>query len=400
MPNPLRIAIVTEQFIPEAGGAERSAAQIVELLVARGHAITILAGRYPRDFRWPGVTPLRAPLGRPRGIVPLAGFAMWARRRLDHGFDASLSITTAVPAAVLEPRAGLVVQSQDRAAARRRTQAGRLLRALGTRLDPRQQLLRQLERRTLRDPRVRRIVAISRYVAGDLKRYYEIPDERIELIPNAAEMPAVDPAQRADWRRQVRAGFNIAADEPVALFPAIDPWRKGIEPLMHAVKRFVDADRPLTVLVAGTLDYGAQCLVARLGVRDRVRFVGPTQHMPALYVAADVTVLPTFHDAASKVVLESLMLATPAISTRYNGSSDFIAPPGGPERGRVLDDPADVDALVGAITDLLDPQERARCAAATAGLAAELTMTRHVDRLEQVLRDVAGERRAAAPAAR
>ncbi len=396
--RPLRIAIVAEQFFPDAGGAERSAAQILEQLVKRGHDLTLLSGAYPRDFHWPDVKARQAPMGRPRGLLPLLSFAAWARRQLDTGFDTSLSITTMVPAAVLQPRAGLVVQSQDRAAARRRTRLGRLARTASARLEPRQQVLRLIERRTLGDPRLRRIVAISRYVAEDLKRYYDVPEQRIELIPNAAEVPDVSDAQRKRWRRELRAAFSIADDEPVALFPAIDPWRKGIEPLMQAVARLRQADRPLTVLVAGTLDYAGQVLVSRLGVRDRVRFVGPTQHMAALYVTADLTVLPTFHDAASKVILESLMLGTPAISTRYNGASDFIIEADA-VRGRVLDDPADVPGLVAAMTELLEPDEHARCAAATAGLAQRLTMTRHVDRLEQVLRDAAaGAERPAVPA--
>jgi glycosyltransferase involved in cell wall biosynthesis len=110
--------------------------------------------------------------------------------------------------------------------------------------------------------------------------------------------------------------------------------------------------------------------------------------MPELYAAADVTVLPTFYDPSSKVVIESLMLGIPAITTRYNGAAAFVLPEDGPPRGRVIEDPADDAALAAAMIELRDPAVHAACVAATAGLDQALSMKRHVDQLEQVLQRV------------
>jgi hypothetical protein len=59
-------------------------------------------------------------------------------------------------------------------------------------------------------------------------------------------------------------------------------------------------------------------------------------------------------------------------------------------RGRVIDDPNDVASLAGAMAELCDPDERRRCRAACAGLDTELSMSRHVDRLVQVLEQASG----------
>ncbi len=67
--------------------------------------------------------------------------------------------------------------------------------------------------------------------------------------------------------------------------------------------------------------------------------------------------MPTFYDPSSKVVIESLMMGTPAISTAYNGASDFIAPADGSARGRVIADPSDHRALAQAMIELWDPAE-------------------------------------------
>ena len=59
-------------------------------------------------------------------------------------------------------------------------------------------------------------------------------------------------------------------------------------------------------------------------------------------------------------------------------------------RGRVIEDPSDAASLAQAMSELLNPAERARCSAATAGLAEALSMKRHVDALERVLVAAAG----------
>jgi len=102
-----------------------------------------------------------------------------------------------------------------------------------------------------------------------------------------------------------------------------------------------------------------------------------------------VTVLPSWYDPSSKVILESLMMGTPAISTVFNGASDHLDPPGGPQRGCVIDDPGDAVQLGDAMTKLADADFQRRCAVSCAGMADQLSMRRHVDALEKVLLETA-----------
>ncbi|NJN37038.1 MAG: glycosyltransferase family 4 protein [Nitrospiraceae bacterium] len=145
--------------------------------------------------------------------------------------------------------------------------------------------------------------------------------------------------------------------------------------------------------------------IESLAAADLLRFVGPTKQMPALFCAADVTVLPTWYDPSSKVILESLMMGTPALSTAYNGASDHLnahapAEPGFSKgtsgaartnhtRGLVVQDPGNADELAAAMLQLCDPNFRAACSAACLGLAEQLSMTRHVAALETVLTESA-----------
>jgi glycosyltransferase involved in cell wall biosynthesis len=69
--------------------------------------------------------------------------------------------------------------------------------------------------------------------------------------------------------------------------------------------------------------------VARLGISDRVRFLGfvnQTQ-LPPLYTASDVLVLPSEYDACPVVVCEAMLCGCPVvISDQIRGRFDLVRP--------------------------------------------------------------------------
>jgi len=388
---PLRVAIVIEHFNPTGGGNERSTAQIAESLIARGHEVTLIAGSCRPEHHLDGATMHVLARRRCSRVWRLARFARWARQVLESGkFDVTMSMTMAVPAAVLEPRGGTVRETLKRNIAMRRAPLRRLLKRLTLLVRPKQGLLLKLEKRALRAPQLHTAVALSQYVARQFAEHYALPSGKVRLITNGSHMPTPSDAQRHAWRSKIRSAFQVSDESCVFLFAAHNLKLKGLATLLRALSRLQQRGVDAVVLVAGPAGYREHRAAMQAGVRDRVRFVGPTNEMPAMYAAAEVTVLPTFYDPSSKVVLESLMMRTPAISTAYNGASDFILPEDGPTRGEVLADPADADALAAAMAKLTEPAYRRACAEACAGLDATLSMSRHVDELIAVLLRAAG----------
>ena len=386
----MRIALIIEEFDPASGGAERSTLQIAQELVKRSHEVTIVTAGAAMDQVPDGVRVVQKGSST-RTASRLRAFSSWAVKTLDEGrFDTSLSVTTSVPAAVVQPRSGTVRESNRRNVAMRQSVIAQSFKRLllATSLKKRTQLT--LEKQTIHDPRVKRIVAISQYVVTQLSEHYGVSRERVEVIPNAASMPVMSEAERDAARLRVRSALGIGDETVAYLFGAHNPRLKGFSPLLGAMKRLAEANVPAVLIVAGGTGYALHNEAVSAQVRDRVRFIGATKRMADLYVAADVTVLPTFYDPSSKVIIESLMMGTPAISTSYNGASDFIAGSTGSDRGRVVKEPDDVAALAQAMHELADVSERKRCSLATAGMAEQLSMKVHVDRLEAVLREAAG----------
>jgi UDP-glucose:(heptosyl)LPS alpha-1,3-glucosyltransferase len=411
----MKIALVIENFHPAAGGNERSTDQIARGLIARGHQVTVLANRAEESSLPPGGQ-VKARGGLSTGLsLGLRLFARWVQRELNTGgYDVSMSMTTAAPAAVLQPRGGTVRENRLRNQARRPPGPRRWMKRLGLAMNLKQRALLRMERRTLHDPSVRRIVAISWYVMDQLFTHYEIRSRQMEMIPNAAEITPMDPQARARLRQQVRQSLMLGPGDVAFLFAAMNPALKGLDELLRAVRRLALHQPEARLIVAGTHQQSYLAAAERLGVRDRLRWVGPTRRMDDLYAACDVTILPTWYDPASKVVLESLLHGVPAITTACNGACQWVIDPSGRTRppsplrpgslttgdgahpaGRVIDSPARIEAMAQAMAELCDPEERLACSRATAGLAARISMDRHVQDLERVLEQVAGELRGA-----
>lgn len=385
----MKIALVIEKFDPHGGGAERSTAQIAHELRQAGHDVTIIAGAVGTPESIAGFNVHTLNMQGRFGAIKLSRFVKWARKQLQQGgYDASLSVTTTVPASVVQPRSGTLKETFARNVAIRTNPLARLFKKLTLLVSPKHQMLLALERKTLRDPLVKRFAAISGYVRNQLVEGYGIDASRISIIPNAAAMPKVSAEQRQAWREEVRKGFSVPDDALVFAYAALNPRLKGAHTLISAAailkKRGL---QNFVILMAGSMGYRQQQQAAKLDVRDCIRFIGATRHMDRLYCASDVTVLPTYYDPSSKVVIESLMLGVPAISTKFNGASDMILPGEGIIRGRVIADPGNAEELANAMQQLADPAARAQCASMSQGLSDSLSMATHVQRLTRLFED-------------
>lgn len=410
----MKIAILIERFDPSLGGRERSTLQIARQLVARGHTVTILCNTADGEgAALPGAQIVAANRMSTKYALGLWRFHRWTGKRLAAGdFDVSLSVTMALPADVVEPREGTVRETVRRRLDMK-TGFARLVAKLVLLTRPKQLLWLALEKKTLRDPRVKKIVAISRYGADQLTHHFHVDPQRITVIPNAAEARQFDPAERQRIRDETRATLKLADTDVAFLFAATNPLLKGLPFLLQAMQQIAAAQPRAKVIVAGTDDAAMQREVQELGLADSVRWVGPTREMDRLYIAADVAVLPSWFDPSSKVVLEGLLHGLPAISTLHNGASEWIFSPSGAAAppsafagdiephdlrsseqpaGRVIRSADDVVGLAQALTDLCDDAERARCRAAAARIGPQITMDRHAADLEKVMQEIVGSK--------
>ena len=124
-----------------------------------------------------------------------------------------------------------------------------------------------------------------------------------------------------------------------------------------------------------------RALAARLGVADRVDFLGPRDAMPALYAAADLLLLPTRYDPFANVCLEAAASALPVVTSASNGAAESLG-----EAGRVISECEDPRAYAAALDAFSNREVRQRAGAHGRALARRHDWSCHASALGELYR--------------
>ncbi len=160
----------------------------------------------------------------------------------------------------------------------------------------------------------------------------------------------------------VRQRYGVPENARVVLFVgALDRAHhfKGLDHLLQAFRSVGNAGAVLMVVGDGDLKGEFVALADRLGLSDRVRFVGtvPHERVPAFYAAADVVVLPSFPpESFGMVLIEAMACGKPVVAHAIPGVRSVVRDG---EDG-LLARPGDVADLAAKIQALLDDPDRRR----------------------------------------
>jgi glycosyltransferase involved in cell wall biosynthesis len=187
-------------------------------------------------------------------------------------------------------------------------------------------------------------------MAVELSRRLAIPPEKIRVVHNAVPAPAA--AGREPNFEPVLS--RVATGVKVVLTPARLHAQKGHKFLLEAALLVPDA---LFVFAGdGPERTSLEELSARLGLKDRVRFLGHRDDMPALLARCDVCVLPSLSEGLPLAVLEAMAVAKPVIASAVGGVPEAVAD----GQTGFLVPPADPQALAAAIRCVLSNAALAR----------------------------------------
>ena len=173
---------------------------------------------------------------------------------------------------------------------------------------------------------------VDRIIAATVEEYEQIMQhfdqvdaERIRVIPCGIDLDLFLPGDCWAARERLR----LRQDMPVLLFAGrLDPF-KGPDLFLQIAAKM--REQAQLVVVGGKLTGDAELeglrkLARALGVDKRVHFLGslPREEMPMLYNAADVTVIPSYHESFSLTAVESLACGTPVVATRAGGLQTVV----------------------------------------------------------------------------
>jgi D-inositol-3-phosphate glycosyltransferase len=158
--------------------------------------------------------------------------------------------------------------------------------------------------------------------ADDLRRHYDAPADRIEIVPPGVDHAFFSPGDRAGARKALGIG-----DHPVLLFVGRIQPLKGLDVAIAALARLERDDAELVIVggpsgAAGPAELERVHALARdLGVHDRIRWVEPQPHhlLSTWYRAADVVLVPSRSESFGLVALEAAACGTPVVAAGVGG---------------------------------------------------------------------------------
>jgi glycosyltransferase involved in cell wall biosynthesis len=172
--------------------------------------------------------------------------------------------------------------------------------------------------------RMSRITGNSLAVIRELEQE-GIPQSRLQLIYNGIDLPPLpDGAARA----KMRTSLGLGADALVLLTVAnLIPY-KGHRDLLEALATAGDAlPTGWRLLCAGRDEgYGAELRhhTERLGIQDRVLWLGGRSDVPDLLGAADIGVLASHEEGFSNAILEGMGAGLPMVVTDVGGNTEAV----------------------------------------------------------------------------
>jgi glycosyltransferase involved in cell wall biosynthesis len=232
---------------------------------------------------------------------------------------------------------------------------------------------------------VGRYLAVSREIAVELTEKLGWPPEKVEVAYNAVDAERAAVAAPPGLREQLGGSET----RPLVLTPARLNPQKGHRVLLEAIAEVPEA----LFLLAGDGSERAplEAEAERLGVADRVRFLGRREDVPQLLAACDVFALPSLYEGSSLALLEAMAAGIPIVSSAIGGTDELI------EDGRsgLLVPPGDAAALAAALRQLLSDSELREGLAARARerVDADLTREQMARRVTEIYRELLERKR-------
>jgi D-inositol-3-phosphate glycosyltransferase len=170
-----------------------------------------------------------------------------------------------------------------------------------------------------------RIIAATQDERTQIIRHCGATSSQVEVIPCGVDLRRFVSHDRQEARTLL--GWQV--DQPVLLFVGrLDPF-KGPDLLLQAAALM--QKKAQVVIVGGNANGDPEIeklsqLACELGIQQRVRFLGarPQEELPLIYSAADVTVVPSYHESFGMAAVEALACGTPVIATRAGGLMTVI----------------------------------------------------------------------------
>ncbi len=196
------------------------------------------------------------------------------------------------------------------------------------------------------------VIAVSEWTKKDAIELYGLDEDKIRVVYEGVN-PRFRPAS-AESISAVRQKYGIL-EKFILCVGTIEP-RKNLTSLLEAYHSVRNGRRDLKLVIVGKMGWLYEGFFRRLrelGLENEVIFPGfvPDEDLPSLYSAADLFVFPSLYEGFGLPVLEAMACGTPVVTSNSSSLPEVTG------EATVLVDPNDVQALIRAMSAVLDNKE-------------------------------------------
>jgi len=228
-------------------------------------------------------------------------------------------------------------------------------------------------------------LAVSDPIRAFAIKEYAIKSDRIAVLHNPISADFLN--NRFDGRDKIREEFKIPSEEKViGVIGRLSP-EKGHKSIIKALPKLISLYPKIIFLIVGDGPIKNECelLTQKLQLGHKVRFTGYRNDIPAILSAVDIIAMPSEREGFPNAALESIAAGKPVVGFRVGGLPEIVID----GRTGFLSNPGDIDDIVNSLFRVLSDNKLAeKLGNGCTVHAKKFTVERHIQRLEEIYRDL------------
>jgi glycogen(starch) synthase len=170
------------------------------------------------------------------------------------------------------------------------------------------------------------IIVSSNAMKNDTKWKYQVPEEKIWVIPIGLDPTKFNSAHPN--KDEIRQKFGISRSDQLVLFVGRLTHQKGCEFLIRAIPTVAKAHSNVKLVIVGDgyMRGELENIARTTGEGWRIKFVGfiPDSEVVDLMLSADTMVIPSVYEPFGVVALEAMAARIPLVASNVDGLAEIV----------------------------------------------------------------------------
>lgn len=169
-----------------------------------------------------------------------------------------------------------------------------------------------------------KVIVCSEYMKSEVKNIFNVPDDKVLIIPNGVELDNFD----FDFNNEEFRSSYALPDEKIIFYVGRHVYEKGIHLLVEAAPDIVNSYNKVKFLIAGqgpmTEELKEKARV--LGLEHKFLFLGYVDDLTKnkLLKSSDAAVFPSLYEPFGIVALEAMAAGCPVVVSDVGGLKEIV----------------------------------------------------------------------------